>query len=284
MEIKTIAHKISSNWILLCFLFIGSVTQVKSQLVMGPPQGMKLTYEQEALGKASMECIYLYKRTNAKKQSESMRLILQANNNLSKCYSLAKYRIDSVANLNGRNRMKPADFQKILNSYSERSIGDNLCFNSREYRDLKKSTITSVVYEFGPTSLEYATTLPAVRWKTDYKDRRTICGYTCRKATGTLGGRNWTVWYSTDIPISSGPWKLGDLPGLILQAADSTGEHSFEAVSIRNSKETIFLDKFRTQKTTALKVLEMSREKYTSPSKYDVGFGVIVPQYSLLEK
>ncbi|WP_278845876.1 hypothetical protein, partial [Porphyromonas gulae] len=105
---------------------------------------MKLTYEQEALGKASMECIYLYKRTNAKKQKESMRLILQANSNLSKCYSLAKYRIDSVANLNGRNRMKPADFQKILNSYSERSIGDNPCFNSREYRDLKKSTITSV--------------------------------------------------------------------------------------------------------------------------------------------
>lgn len=256
----------------------------KAQLAMGPPQGMKLTYEQEALGKASMECIYLYKRTNAKKQTESMRLILQANSHLSKCYSWSKYRIDSAVNLHGRNQMRPADFQQILSSYTERSMGDMLCFNSREYRDLKKSTITSVVYEFGPTSLEYTTPLPSAQWKTDYKDRRTICGYTCQKATGSLGGRDWTVWYSTDIPISSGPWKFGDLPGLILQAVDSTGEHSFEAVSIRNSKEPIFLDKFRTQKTTAQKVSEMSREKHASPSKYDEGFGVIVPQYSLLEK
>ena len=35
-------------------------------------------------------------------------------------------------------------------------------------------------------------------------------------ATTHFRGREWKVWFSEEIPLSLGPWKLGGLPGLIL--------------------------------------------------------------------
>jgi len=40
--------------------------------------------------------------------------------------------------------------------------------------------------------------------------------YDCRRAIGKFRGREYEVWYTTDIPIPGGPFKLGGLPGLIL--------------------------------------------------------------------
>ena len=37
-------------------------------------------------------------------------------------------------------------------------------------------------------------------------------------ATTHFRGRDWKVWFSEEIPLPLGPWKLGGLPGLILAA------------------------------------------------------------------
>lgn len=49
----------------------------------------------------------------------------------------------------------------------------------------------------------------------------TICGHPCRTARAQYMGREWTVWYATDIPVYAGPWILWGAPGLILKARDS---------------------------------------------------------------
>lgn len=49
---------------------------------------------------------------------------------------------------------------------------------------------------------------------------RTILGYRCQQATTTFRGREWVVWFTYDVPVSSGPWKLHGLPGLICEAYD----------------------------------------------------------------
>lgn len=79
-------------------------------------------------------------------------------------------------------------------------------------------------------------------------------GYTCKKATATFYGRNWSVLYTEDIPIPYGPWLLRGLPGLILEAeADSI--HKFELISLSNKKCPIKYEK-------NINSIKTSRKKY----------------------
>lgn len=57
----------------------------------------------------------------------------------------------------------------------------------------------------------------------------TILGYQCRKATATFLGREWTAWYTEDIPLDNGPWLLHGLPGLIMKAETADSCFCFEA-------------------------------------------------------
>ena len=58
-----------------------------------------------------------------------------------------------------------------------------------------------------------------------------------RLATSDFRGRHWTAWFATDIPVSDGPWKLGGLPGLILEAYDKGHQYTFTAVRLERVKE-----------------------------------------------
>ena len=69
----------------------------------------------------------------------------------------------------------------------------------------------------------------------------TICSLPCRQAIGKLYGKQWTVWYSEEIPSSAGPWKLQGLPGLIVKAEDSQGIHRFELYETKNEVRNIDL-------------------------------------------
>lgn len=55
-----------------------------------------------------------------------------------------------------------------------------------------------------------------------------IMGYPCQLATTHFKGRQWYAWYTEDIPLDEGPWKLRGLPGLILEAYDSSRQFIFD--------------------------------------------------------
>jgi GLPGLI family protein len=60
----------------------------------------------------------------------------------------------------------------------------------------------------------------------------TYKGYSCHVAKTDYLGRTWTVWYTEEIPINSGPWFLWGTPGLILYAFDSDKQFKFEFLDI----------------------------------------------------
>jgi GLPGLI family protein len=73
--------------------------------------------------------------------------------------------------------------------------------------------------------------IPMQEWAL-YDDTLTIVGYTCQKATCYFRGRNYTAWFTTDIPVNNGPWKFGGLPGLILKVSDNDNFWVFECTAI----------------------------------------------------
>ncbi len=73
-------------------------------------------------------------------------------------------------------------------------------------------------------------------WKVS-TDTASVLGYNCIKAVATFHGRTYTVWFTPDIPIPEGPWKLFGLPGLILKAEDKDGLFTFEAIGMENLRE-----------------------------------------------
>ena len=75
------------------------------------------------------------------------------------------------------------------------------------------------------------------RW-TLTQDTLTLLGYHCTRATTQFKGRQWSAWYTTDIPVSEGPWKLCGLPGLILKAEDDEGHYRFTADGLEQSHGT----------------------------------------------
>lgn len=70
-------------------------------------------------------------------------------------------------------------------------------------------------------------------WKLE-NDTLMVLGYLCYKASTNFRGRDYTAWYTIDIPINDGPWKFYGLPGLILKVEDSQKIFNFKAIGLQN--------------------------------------------------
>ena len=92
------------------------------------------------------------------------------------------------------------------------------------YYQLYNEKKTRVAIEYVAHGYVYEETLAMPNW-TLQEDTMTILGYLCHRATTHYLGRDWEVYYTTEIPLNRGPWKLWGLPGLIMRATDA--DHYF---------------------------------------------------------
>lgn len=68
------------------------------------------------------------------------------------------------------------------------------------------------------------------------KEFKTINGYRCQKATAiNKQSEPVSVWFTEEIPISSGPYFLSGLPGLILEYDNPTGKRLIRATEITST-------------------------------------------------
>lgn len=94
-----------------------------------------------------------------------------------------------------------------------------------------------------------------VKWQVE-DDTLTITGYLCQKATAKVRGREWTVWYTEEVPTTAGPWCLYGCPGLIVRA-EADGIHSFELQSLEQKALPIVY-------SSSPKDMKLKRGKYVN--------------------
>ena len=96
----------------------------------------------------------------------------------------------------------------------------------------------------------------------------TFAGYQVNAAVGSYGGREWKVWFTEEIPVPFGPWKLAGLPGLVLKAHDSENIHEFKLISFTKSSVPMVQKKNPAEvKTDRAKFIEMKNRTAQDPMK-----------------
>ena len=226
---------------------------------------VQATARDPMIDRAYMKCLYryIYSFDTLKNELRDDLLILQIGKEVSKCYSYYTFQYDSL-------RRTP-DGAKVWSELFRRATEKDGI-----YGDFPHVRMSTYVYKNYPTgqmtitdriSLQdycYVDSLHAQMW-TMGDSTREVLGYTCQQATADFRGRRWTAWFATDIPVSDGPWKLGGLPGLILEAYDEGQQHVFTAVGLERVKDELIIfnrpfgGNHRFEQTNRLEFLRMER-------------------------
>ena len=260
---------------------------------------VQATAQEPVIYRAHMKCLYRYVYTfdTLKNELRDDLLILQIGKEVSKCYSYYTFQSDSL--------QRTPDGAKVWSELFRRAIEKDGI-----YGDFPHVRMSTYVYKNYPTgqmtitdriSLQdycYVDSLHTQTW-TMGDSTREVLGYTCQQATADFRGRRWTAWFATDIPISDGPWKLGGLPGLILEAYDEGQQHVFTAVGLERVKDELiifnrpFRGNHRFEQTNRLEFLRMERRFLMDSNSFfqmETGIDLLgdepnqVMRYDLLER
>lgn len=110
---------------------------------------------------------------------------------------------------------------------------------------------------------------PKLKWEL-VDNSKNILGYKCNKALTSFRGRNYEVWYTTEISGKYFPWKLKGLPGTILSFTDMEHAYTFEAKTLTLNRKIPqeFLDRI----TNTLKTFGNTAIFYKKDIEYENEF------------
>lgn len=258
-----------------------------------------MCYSQQILDNAYIECQYEYFYKNdtlTNKQNDDL-LILEIGQNISKCYSHYSNQVDSIMALpNWYETMK----KHLDYAFSKNDINSNDFPHKRMKAYIYKNYPQGKMTVTDGLTLQdyiYEDELNAQNWQfTD--SAKTVLDYDCQMAKCRFRGREWTAWFAPDIPISNGPWKLGGLPGLIMEAYDKGEQYHFNIIGLQKTDTPIVFSKTHVgsnmfEKTTRINFLKAQKKHFMNMGGFieletgiDLGAGqpAKVIQYDLIER
>ncbi len=154
-------------------------------------------------------------------------LMLKVGNKASQYYSYTRFVTDSLF----REELKRNNGRITRQRTSADKTNEGMVTH-RIYKNYPAGKVTTLdQVASGRFRCEEAIEQPA--WELS-DDTLTVIGYPCHKAVCHFKGRDWTAYYTMEIPRSDGPWKLYGLPGMILKAEDSEKQYVFECTGLIN--------------------------------------------------
>lgn len=146
------------------------------------------------------------------------------------------------------------------------------------YRDMKQKKFLNrhLLPRVNNMIYEYKESIPHFNWQIT-SDTLTIAGYLCHKAKTHYAGRQWTVWFTSQIPIDCGLWKFNGLPGLIMQAYDIQDYFHFRIHTISQSKTPILLYDIQKKQVTRDVYRSTEQKLYRHPFSGDSMDFIMVP-------
>ena len=115
-----------------------------------------------------------------------------------------------------------------VKKYKDNRVSDVEIIRDKEIKPFRQILIGDLrqnnlffTYQMKKTNYLVSDTPPTIKWNLKHKETKKIGKYLCKKATAVFRGTDVEAYYTTEIPISAGPFKFKGLPGLILEAKTS---------------------------------------------------------------
>lgn len=226
--------------------------------------------------KAEIEVSYTEYQPNMRtgeKNGVSHQYILLAGGDDSKFFSPRTEYIDS---LNSTPEGK-AKYQEMTRSAYLGGKMDNIPRSDGSYYVVRNGTDNKFTcYDTaGTEKFCYEEDIPQLNWEVG-DSTKNILGYECFIAIADFHGRKWTAWFTPEIPVVAGPWKLQGVPGLILEAVTEDGAYSFVADGIQQTDKNITPIYLSVEygKTDRVEFLKAKRSFFDNPiGKINAQFG-----------
>jgi GLPGLI family protein len=232
---------------------------ISSKAMFVPPDGAEFINVDTTI----LVCTYdlKYVKNTASKQQSFDRLILELGENISLCYSSDLKKADSVVRWESKKEKRHA-----RGGMANPAPPDANVFFTEVIKHYPQKGTMTVIDRGAGFIAKWEETVDEMSWELS-EDTLTFLSHLCQKATCTFRGRDYTAWFTIDVPISNGPWKFGGLPGLILKVEDSKGEYIFECAGIENVNRPVGissgLSNFKTM--TRSKFLQSDKAFFRDP-------------------
>ena len=200
---------------------------------------------------------FKFKNHSSQKQYNEDRRVIQVGRSVIKDYSEIIYHYDSLATEN---------FKKGLST----SNNPNITYPCEIYSyPLEKRRHEKYRMILNAGVLCYPSMWEDLNWTYSLDETMVLYNYTCNKATTKYAGREYTAWYTLDVPISYGPYKFFGLPGLIIKIEESTGMYIWEMYSLSVSATPIHIYQYeKEQKCTEESAARTIHRMMTTPMTF----------------
>lgn len=212
---------------------------------------------QETANRFFYELTFKPKKDSAKLEKVMTVLDVVKDKSIYRDYTLLAQ--DSILKIQVEAMQKAGTFKDISKSVTMPKFSEKIY---KFYPGMKVQYIDRVANGFTPMNIGYNEDVK-FNWKIDNQKEK-IGAYNTQKATTEYGGRKWTAWFTTDIPLQDGPYKFHGLPGLIVKVTDDGKNYSWELKGnkkVADFKEITYLESVSPGGDGG-KVVEVSRDKF----------------------